>query len=453
MKEERIIDRIVFAPYDASSIKEKNIRWFGINENITHAKNGQNVYPTLYGFDSCRGEYILQMDSDVLIGCQNDDHDVIAEMIDSIESNPEALFVSFNIMNDRNIEYTSSGPNGDWRVEVRNCLLKKSRIDTILPIHNDVEDENFSLPWHRAFDSFIQDSQYQSLRGGNKQTYFIHVPNERKSDPNEMLMIMERIENGEINPQQYGNVDLVGEWDDWIQSKRVEPFIFIICTCNVESGKFKSCWESLINQSRDDWGALIIDGNSSNGLQDYIEFLIKDYSHKVTFVKEKERKGVMYSTWVAITKFCSNPESVIITLDGDDALIGQNVIERVKKEYDLGADVTVGSMLRVDKEIEYPVDFENPRENGGGNVWQHLRTFKKKLFDRIRVEDLKIEGEWVNIATDWLFMLPIVEMASHPVHIEEKLYYYDPGPEKDPRRKVREEIISKIVAKPTYKKE
>ena len=81
-------------------------------------------------------------------------------------------------------------------------------------------------------------------------------------------------------------------------------------------------------------------------------------------------------------------------------------VELIKEEYDNGADATVGSMLRIDKEISYPVDFENPREKRGGNVWQHLRSFRKALFDRIKMEDLQIEGEWVDIATDWLYMLP-----------------------------------------------
>jgi glycosyltransferase involved in cell wall biosynthesis len=311
----------------------------------------------------------------------------------------------------------------------------------------------FELPWHRAFDQFIKETKFESLRGGDNQSFFIHVPNSRKANPNELFSVMNRVENGDINPQQYNHVDLVGPGVEWIQRKRDEPFIFIICSRNVDLGKFKDCWNSVVKQTRRDWGTIIIDGGSDNGLQDYIEMLIRNYRDKVTFVKEREPQGIMYSTWNAIMQYCSNPNSIIITLDADDALLRNDVLEVVKREYDLGADVTVGSMLRVDKEKEYLVDFTNPRENRGGNVWQHLRTFKKYLFDRIREEDLKIDGKWENTATDWLFMLPIVEMATNPKHIKKKLYYYNPGPEKESRRKIREDIISKIIEKSSYKTE
>ena len=119
--------------------------------------------------------------------------------------------------------------------------------------------------------------------------------------------------------------------------------------------------------------------------------------------------------------FCADPEPVIITLDAADALIGEHVLERVRAEYRDGADVTVGSMLRLDKEAFYPPNFDNPRR-WDSNVWQHLRTFRKRLFDAIDVEDLKIDGEWIDLAADWAFMVPIVEMASSPRHIEEPLY-------------------------------
>ena len=104
--------------------------------------------------------------------------------------------------------------------------------------------------------------------------------------------------------------------------------------------------------------------------------------------------------WNAITQYCSNPDSVIVTLDADDALLGPHALDRVLAEYEDGADVTVGSMLRLDKEADYPVDFDDPRSRSS-NVWQHLRTFRKYLFDAICVDDLKINGGWIELANDW----------------------------------------------------
>ena len=67
------------------------------------------------------------------------------------------------------------------------------------------------------------------------------------------------------------------------------------------------------------------------------------------------------------------------------------------------------------------------------NVWQHLRSFRKRLFDAIPDEALRLDGAYVDLAADWAFMLPIVEMAEKPSYIFESLYLYEPsGMGKDP---------------------
>ena len=63
-------------------------------------------------------------------------------------------------------------------------------------------------------------------------------------------------------------------------------------------------------------------------------------------------------------------------------------------------------------------------------------------------EALRLDGDYVDIATDWAFMLPIVEMATHPVHVVEPLYLYEPsGKGEGAGRADREATIARIVAK------
>ena len=90
-----------------------------------------------------------------------------------------------------------------------------------------------------------------------------------------------------------------------------------------------------------------------------------------------------------------------------------------------------------------------PRRYRGGNVWQHLRSFRKRLFDAIPDDALRLDGEYVDLANDWAFMLPIVEMARNPVHVTEALYLYEPsGVGKDVAgRAAREETVARLVAK------
>ena len=140
---------------------------------------------------------------------------------------------------------------------------------------------------------------------------------------------------------------------------------------------------------------MIVDDASTNGFGDYAGMLTASYASRVTLIRNETRRGGLYNTWNAVTGFCADPETVIITLDADDALIGDGVLERLRAEYDAGADATVGSMLRLDKESFYPANLANPRR-WDSNVWQHLRTFRKRLFDAIAAEDLKLDGQWID---------------------------------------------------------
>ena len=109
---------------------------------------------------------------------------------------------------------------------------------------------------------------------------------------------------------------------------------------------------------------MIVDDASTNGFGDYAAMLSADCRHRMTLIRNETRRGGLYNTWSAISRYCDEPETVIITLNADDALIGDSVLERLRAEYDDGTDVTVGSMLRLDKEARYPVNFDNPSRDG-----------------------------------------------------------------------------------------
>ena len=251
---------------------------------------------------------------------------------------------------------------------------------------------------------------------------------------------------------QLGNTELVGSLADWAVPKRGEAFVFVICGRNVDPGRFRQCFDSLVAQEHGIWGAIVVDDASTNGFGDYAEMLTADYADRVTLIRNEIRRGSLYNLWNAVTRFCSDPQTVILTLDADDALADEFVLGRVQDEYDDGADLTVGSMLRLDKEATYPVDFGEAR-SWQGNVWQHLRTFRKYLFDAIDVGDLKLDDEWIDVATDWAYMVPMVEMAVSPRFIPETLYLYEPAfPKDEAVRSRRDCTIGRILTKPSYAK-
>ena len=447
-----VVDRVIHAPDDTEVIRDTYRKWFGADSEATHSASGQQLLATLYGFDACAGDYVLQLDSDVLIHRGVAEHDYLGELTEVLRNDPNALFVPLSICRSDSLPYTDTGPNGNWRVEVRGCLFDRRRIESVLPIANDLENGGFVMGWHRAFDCFISSSEFRSYRGGDPRTAFIHAPNDRKVDPEELLDILAGVERGHIPDCQLEKVDLQGSVADWAGPKRAEPFVFVICGRNVNPGQFKRCVESLTAQDGSDWGAVVVEDASTNGFGDYAEILLADHRDRVTIVRNATRQGLLYNTWNAITNYCTDPQSVIITLDADDALIGASVIERLRHEYDNGVDVTVGSMLRLDKEAVYPPDFDRPRW-WTSNVWQHLRTFRKYLFDAIDIDDLKLDGDWIDIATDWAFMVPIIEMAENPGYIPEALYLYEPSERKRRTgRGHRDSVVSRILGLQSYQR-
>ena len=445
-----VVDSVVYAPSDPKQIRSTYRKWFGERSEETHSANGQQLFATLFGFDSCTGDYVLQVDSDLLIARLDRKHDYIAEMEAVMRRDPKALFVSLGICKAEAEPYTHEGPDGNWRVEVRGCLYDRRRIESVLPVPNRVKGGRFELAWHRAFDQSMGD--HRSYRGGDPRTAFMHVPNCRKADVDGLLDIMGAVERGHVPDVQTGNVELAGSARDWAGPHRREPYVFVVCGRNTAHGRFKRCVQSMMEQRGPEWGAVVIDDASTNGLADHAEVLLADYKDRVTLIRNEKRRGVLYNTWNAVAQVCVDPETVVLTLDADDALAGSGVLEKVRTEYEGGADVTVGSMLRLDKVASYPVNFGSPRRRDS-NVWQHLRTFKKRLFDAIDVEDLKVDGKWIDIATDWAFMVPIIEMSSSPRHIPDKLYVYEPAVPKDKgHRRERDHMISRILSKTPYRK-
>jgi len=443
------IDRVVCAPESGAECRRINREWFAIESESTHTTAGAALAMPLFGFESCSGDYILQVDSDLLIGRRDPAHDFLGELLSALDENPDAVCASLNVARRASLPFTA-GENGQpWRVEVRGCLLHRARLLAARPLPNHVDEGGPSISWHRALDLAVHGGRVSSLRGGGNQSYFIHPPNDVKRSVADWMILVDLVEKGWLPDEQHGAVDMVKGPLAWLPRNRSEQVVLVVTGRNVSPGRMARCIESLARQSRQDWGALFIDDASSEWTREYLLMALLPWADRVTLLQPRERRGQLANTVWAVRHVCTNPESVIVTLDLDDALLGPDVVDRVLSEHARGRDVTVGSMLRTDKHTEYPVTFDNPRGSRGGNVWQHLRSFRKQLFDAIPDHDLRIGGQYVDIAVDWAFMLPIVESAQDPAWIREPLYLYEPsGLGKGADRDAREQQIGTIVSRP-----
>jgi hypothetical protein len=84
-----------------------------------------------------------------------------------------------------------------------------------------------------------------------------------------------------------------------------------------------------------------------------------------------------------------------------------------------------------------------------GSISGRLRN----IFSAIPGSYLKIEGNWIPYVENWAIMIPMVEMAQHPVYIGQKLYFSEPTRKKDPvTRSMGEDLIGQITVKTALNK-
>jgi broad specificity phosphatase PhoE len=444
------IDRVLVGPEEGPEAATVLRGWFGLEATSTHSVHGAPLVAPLQGIESCTANYVLQVDSDLLVGRRDRNHDFLGEMIAQFDADDRVVTAALNIARDADLPFSAGDGSKPWRVEVRGSLVHRERLLAARPLPNQLSSGMPALSWHRSLDEVVRSGSLRSVRGGGAATWFVHLPNSCKRPVADWMLLSDLVEKGALPEQQVGSVDLVGGPLGWVPRVRREPLVFIITGRNVPPGRMRRCLDSLVAQRGTDWGAVIVDDGSDELSCRYLQFWAEAWRDRVTLIQPRERRGQLANTALAVRHICTDPETVIVTLDLDDALIGVDVADRVLAAHRGGADATVGSMLRMDKHGDYPVVFEEPRHNRGGNCWQHLRTFRKRLFDAIPDHELRIDGHYVDIAVDWAFMLPIVEMARRPEWIRQPLYLYEPsGLGKGEGRRAREKQVGVLTSRPS----
>ena len=448
LKMEGWIDRIVIPPTATSALRMLNRKWLGLDCAATHSKINAPLAVVFAAFDACKTPFALHMDADIIIGREDAQHDYLGAILAAMQKR-DAITMSLNIPGTKKSPARENN-GAPFRLEVRAGVTNLTRLKKLLPLPNHPENGQIALSWHRAADEAIRRRGLVSLRGGDQRLFAIHPPNEFKNRGESWNIIVDRAERGFFPAQQQGYQDWNGSDAEWILPERAERFVVVICGRNVARGRIDRCLDSLLAQRYKDWGAVVIDDASRPALSDYLRLRIAAHAGRFSHLIRWKCAGELANLTFAVHRFCADSESIIVTLDLDDALIGDDVLDYLAHAYNEGADVTVGSMLRTDKYAEYPVSFDNPRNRrGGGNVWQHLRSFKKQLFDSVPNSALRDDdGEYFHPAEDWAYILPIVEAAKNPVWIHRPLYLHEPGVKRDSNYKLaRESAIARIIKK------
>ncbi|HWO24675.1 MAG TPA: glycosyltransferase [Kofleriaceae bacterium] len=446
------IDRVVEASADAGALAAASLRWFSLPATGTHTESGAPIAATLAGLEVCSGDYILHVDDDLLVARLDRAHDYLCELAGALEREPEAVCASLSICGGRDRAWTAGDARGPWRVETRGTLLHRARLLASRPWPNELRGQVLARSWHRALDERIRTAGLRSLRGGHAATFFIHPPNERKRQREEWLAILDRVEAGAVPGVQVGDVDLRGDLGAWLAPRRAERIVVIACGRDVSASRVARFRDALIAQTEQGWGLVVVEDGGARTSAEVVRRVFGTWPNATVLALRERRGGLANIVW-ALRYVCKDPRSIIVLVDLDDALLGAGALARVARELELGADLIVGGMLRTDKGGGYPVDFERPRERRGGNVWQHLRAFRRELFDLVPDDELRLDGAYVDLAWDWALMLPLVEVARAPRFIAEPLYLHEPSGvgKAGEARRAREAIIGRIVARPALR--
>ena len=443
--QEEIISQVLWAPKNEDDLQQLNERWYGLSVPIDMAVNGQPVHTSLWGLEQSLSTYVMQIDVDVMIhrDWSIDPTDLLIDCL--IEK--EALTATLPILSESN-----SPPrilDGiDWRTEVRFCIFDHNKIMRLRPMENSIEDGKWQLPWHKSMDARIAQTGDGSLRLIDGLNWFVHPQNKDKVSSLNLHRVRRRIERGEISELQKDHVEMVS-WKD-SHGIRNEEIVVIVRGRNTPYSFIRRHIDSMQSQTDQEFGIIWIDAASDDDSNPHFEYILdSEFPNRVTFIWNELPRSRCENIIFA-TKYIVNPEAILILLDADDAFAGPEIISHVRDVFDDRVEVAVGGMLRLDKQKHYPADFVNPRINRGGNVWQHLKCFRKRCIDIVPVEMFRMDEEFIHDEDDWALMLPIVEVSNHHHQFTRPMMIYTISENKLLRsHEERDERIARIVSKPS----
>lgn len=445
-----VIDRVLVASTDPDLARRVNREWFGLECDATHSSLGVPLTPQLWGFDQVRTRYALQCDVDVLIGRRRWSHDYLGEMLEACRSDG-VVSVGFNIARDPG---STARPYfadaGEHKPEVRCGLLDLDRLGALKPLPASLVAGRVSWNWYHALHEAQRRCGLRSLRGGCPDSFYVHPTNDRKYDTALLCRARDLIAQGRPPAVQWERWDLAGRADEWTYAQRAEAVVVLAKGRNAGSARLSRFARGLAMQVDQTFGVIVIDDASNDGsakaAHEHLEWL----GDRLTLVRRPTRCGRMSNNALALRELCTNPETMVVIVDLDDALADRDALSRLGLLASAGYDVVLAAPFRPDSPTKiYRPNFERPRVTFGGDVWIHLRAFKKRLFDRLPDEYLQLDGHWVEHCEDYATMIPIVELAERPTYVPEYLYWHERSTVLDQAaRRQHEVMIERLLAKP-----
>jgi glycosyltransferase involved in cell wall biosynthesis len=212
--------------------------------------------------------------------------------------------------------------------------------------------------------------------------------------------------------------------------------IVIISTSYNCEKYIQKCFDSVFSQNYKNFFWTIIDDNSNDNTFSIIKYNIKN-KNNVKCIFNKKRKGKLTNIYSAIGNTNIDINDIIISLDADDQLYNQFTLQKIYNEYvqnkfllltygtyvipkQTKSLIAIGKNTALNFIHKYLI---KPRRDENDIyyyrkkkfLFSHLKTFKYKLFKKIKKEDLIDEktGKYFDSAIDVALMLPMLEMCGN----------------------------------------
>lgn len=205
-------------------------------------------------------------------------------------------------------------------------------------------------------------------------------------------------------------------------------YVVIVTVRNGEKW-IEKCLKSIQGQLVKNWVCVVVDDCSIDKTADIAERFLDD--ERFTVQRNTTRRFQAYNTVQAARLYATDPEDVVMLIDGDDWLASSWAFETIRQTYLRGAWMTYGCLV---ESAGAPTRF--------GFYPQHIarmsrfrdwvwcatppRTFKRFLLNHLTDDDFMCEGKWPEMAGDVAVYTPIMELAAErAVGIREPIYVYN----------------------------
>jgi glycosyltransferase involved in cell wall biosynthesis len=237
-------------------------------------------------------------------------------------------------------------------------------------------------------------------------------------------------------------------------------FIIIVPVYNAVN-YIEDCLESILNQSYQNYELVVMDDCSTDGTWQKVGDICNRYNGSFSMCRNEYRTDCALANFVkAIELFSFDREDILCLVDGDDRLSDGEVLTYLNEVYqDPDIWLTYGQYVPFSGTYPpYCKPVLDTRTYRRSRDWRtsHLRTIKRKLWDRIDDNDLRGKGgKYYKRVADAAYLYPAIEMCGekHFKFIERVLYIYNdmnPANERLVNKDEQVRLGMEIQDKPLY---